>query len=329
MNWKKTLFSSGLLFLMSMNSCITPVQQEVGAEKESTTKDVDSNKNTETSNEGDEKKISENEKSVETEVSQEISDKSESIPLSQTNVSTEMASSESKGSEIDKSSAIVVNVSTMALIRSGCFQMDSLSSSKPGHKVCLKPFFMDKKEVTQAEFKAVTGSSLQDQITLNAWGDAKGEGVKFPMYFVSWQEAFDYCQAVGKRLPTSAQWEFAALGGLNAKSKTSYSGSNNIDDVAWYKDNANGSAHEVGLKTPNALGIYDMSGNVLEWSNDWYGTQTFDSEFEQDPQGVKEGSYKVVRGGGWNNQDYQLKIPVASGNNPEFRSANVGFRCAY
>lgn len=343
---KLKFFVIAALVLFSLNACITPVQQEVGAEKESSVDNQNSNEdakveepddkgtsivdvNKEESSQDDKtSQKNEDDKSKGEKIDEEVG-VSEDIPQSETNTSAEMASSESLSSEVEMSSAIVVNISTMALIRSGCFQMDSISTSEQGHKVCVSPFFMDKNEVTQGEYETITGSSLQDQITLNAWGEAKGEGDYLPMYYVTWQEASDYCEAVGKKLPTSAQWEFAALGGVNTSNKTTYSGSNSVDDVAWYKGNANGLTHSVGLKAPNALGLYDMSGNVLEWTSDWYGTQAFEGEFEQDPQGPKDGSYKVVRGGSWNNQDYQLRITVASGSNPEFRSSSVGFRCVY
>jgi len=118
---------------------------------------------------------------------------------------------------------------------------------------------------------------------------------------VNWTEATAFCEAVGGRLLTEAEWEFAARGGNKTRGYI-YSGSNNLDEVGWYWNNAGTYAYEckpVGQKLPNELGIYDMSGNVWEWVNDWYGS--YPNGAVTDPTVPETGSYRVDRGGGWNN----------------------------
>jgi formylglycine-generating enzyme required for sulfatase activity len=184
----------------------------------------------------------------------------------------------------------------MVFVKGGTFTMgctaeqgsDCLDDAKPAHSVTLSDFSIGKYEVTQAEWTAVMGSNPS-----NFKGDS------LPVESVSWDDVQEFLRklnaATGKRyrLPTEAEWEYAARGG-NASGGNKYSGSNNIDDVAWY----NGSkTYVVGSKRGNELGIYDMSGNVWEWCSDWFGD--YSSSAQTNPMGASSGSIRVFRGGYW------------------------------
>ncbi|MFN8349044.1 MAG: formylglycine-generating enzyme family protein [Spirosomataceae bacterium] len=130
------------------------------------------------------------------------------------------------------------------------------------------------------------------------------------------------------RLPTEAEWEYAARGGkYERQNPTAYSGSNHLDEVGWYRENSHGETQPVGLKKPNRLGIYEMSGNVWEWCSDWYDSYPdADNDISVNPAGPERGWYRVVRGGCWNYQATGCRSAVRSDDTPENRSNNVGFR---
>ena len=187
----------------------------------------------------------------------------------------------------------------MAKVEAGTFTMGATSEmkdpsddEKPAHQVTLSNnYFLGKTEVTQALWKAVMDSNPS-----SFKGDNK------PVECVSWNDCQEFISrlnaATGKhfRLPTEAEWEFAARGGINSK-HYKYSGSDNIDDVAWYYDNSREETHDVATKQPNELGLYDMSGNVWEWCSDWYGD--YSSSSQTNPTGANSGSCRVLRGGSW------------------------------
>jgi formylglycine-generating enzyme required for sulfatase activity len=149
------------------------------------------------------------------------------------------------------------------------------------------------------------------------------------MYYVSWNDIQSYLtklnQLTGKnyRLPTEAEWEYAAKGGQSTHNYT-YSGSNTIGDVAWYTNNSDGKTYEVGTKTANELGIYDMTGNVWEWCNDWYG-DTYPSG-TNNPTGPSSGVNRVGRGGSWDYEATSCRVSSRYGRNPGNRGINAGFR---
>ncbi len=163
------------------------------------------------------------------------------------------------------------------------------------------------------------------------------KGDSLPVENIAWQMAAKFCEKLsamtGKKyvLPTEAQWEFAARGGNKSKGYK-YSGSNDIDEVAWYDENSRdkpqeeGRPHEVGAKTPNELGICDMSGNVWEWCRDWYGA--YSSEPATNPTGAASGKYRVIRGGSWISYMQGCRVSNRSGDVPDNRIFNVGFRVA-
>jgi formylglycine-generating enzyme required for sulfatase activity len=129
-------------------------------------------------------------------------------------------------------------------------------------------------------------------------------------------------------LPTEAEWEYAARGGTStgSASATIYSGSSNIDEVAWYSTNSGSKTHPVGQKKANGLGIYDMTGNVWEWCNDWYGN--YGNGSQTNPQGASSGSYRVIRGGSWINDPQNCRVSNRGISDPDDRYSSIGFRLA-
>jgi formylglycine-generating enzyme required for sulfatase activity len=238
----------------------------------------------------------------------------------------------SKNSTQSNSNAITsVNGVTfeMVYVQGGAFTMgctgeqgsDCESNEKPTHRVTLSSYYMGKYEVTQALWKAVMGSN-----------PSYFRGDNLPVENVSWEDANDFIRKLnaltGKnfRLPTEAEWEFAARGG-NKSEGMKYSGGYSLGNVGWYDDNSGTKTHSVGQKTPNELGIYDMSGNVYEWCSDWY--DGYSSSSQSNPTGASSGSYRVARGGSWNDTDASdcrvayrgLSYPSSGGNRLGFRLA--------
>ena len=190
----------------------------------------------------------------------------------------------------------------------------------PTHLVVLDNFYISKYEVTQALWKAVMGNN-----------PSKVKGDSLPVTRVSWLDARAFTIKLSKltgkkyRLPTESEWEYAARGGRYSRGYK-FSGSDNIDDVAWYRRNSKKTPHPVGRKDPNELGIYDMSGNVLEWCQDWYGS--YNSSAQTNPQGPSSGSYRVYRGGSWYGGAGNCRSSDRYYDDPTIRSFNLGLRLA-
>ena len=188
----------------------------------------------------------------------------------------------------------------MVYVEGGSFDMGATSEQgsdaydweKPVHSVTLSDYYIGKCEVTQELWEAVMGSN-----------PSNFRGAQNPVESVSWNDCQNFIKKLNSltgrtfRLPTEAEWEYAARGG-NKSSHYKYSGSDNIHDVAWYDDNSGAKTRPVGTKSPNELGIYDMSGNVYEWCSDWYGG--YSAGAQTNPQGPSSGSRCVLRGGSWN-----------------------------
>jgi formylglycine-generating enzyme required for sulfatase activity len=216
----------------------------------------------------------------------------------------------------------------MVYVAGGTFTMgctaeqgnDCYSNEKPSHSVTLSGYYIGKYEVTQAQWKAVMGSS-------NNPSYFKGDNL--PVEKVSWDDAKDFISKLnaktGKnfRLPTEAEWDYAARGGNRSKGYK-YSGSNSLGNVGWYWDNSGKTTHAVGQKTPNELGIYDMSGNVWECCNDWYGN--YSSSSQTNPAGANTSSYRVSRGGGWSNVAASCRVANRNCYTPDLRYIHLGFR---
>ncbi|MDD6900411.1 MAG: SUMF1/EgtB/PvdO family nonheme iron enzyme [bacterium] len=226
----------------------------------------------------------------------------------------------------------------MVKVEGGVFTMgatseqggDAANYEKPTHKVTLSSYYIGKTEVTQELWEAVMGKSVS-QIASENRLSTYGVGSKNPMYYISWNDCQEFVtklnELTGKkfRLPTEAEWEYAARGGNKSKGYK-YSGSNTIDDVAWYTDNSNSTTQPVGTKAPNELGIYDMSGNVWEWCNDWKGDYSSSSQYN--PTGPNSGSCRVYRGGTWSNTAWSCRVSNRNDGTPSLRYNSLGLRLA-
>jgi formylglycine-generating enzyme required for sulfatase activity len=209
----------------------------------------------------------------------------------------------------------------MVSIQSGTFQMgsnDGESDEKPIHSVTVSSFYMGKYEVTQKQWREVMG---QDPPELYFKGCDQ-----CPVENVSWNDIQEFIKKLntktGKnyRLPTEAEWEYAARGGQSYQ----YAGSDNIDNVAWYDGNSGSKTHPVGQKSPNGYGLYDMSGNVWEWCNDWYGD--YSSGAVTNPKGPSTVSRRVLRGGSWFTDASYCRVANRFSDSPDYRNDTLGFR---
>ena len=200
------------------------------------------------------------------------------------------------------------------------YDSDADSEESPVHSVTLSDYYIGETEVTQELWQAVMGSNPS-----NFLGNQK------PVERVSWNYCKEFIEKLnnltGKnfRLPTEAEWEYAARGG-NKSQGYKYSGSNNVEDVAWYEDNSNNVTHHVKTKSPNELGIYDMSGNVWEWCEDWYGN--YSSEAQTNPTGPSSGPGRVLRGGSWFNLAMVSRVSRRSYESPYGTYGDIGLRLA-
>ena len=216
----------------------------------------------------------------------------------------------------------------MVKVEAGTFMMgatsemkDPYSDEKPLHQVTLtNDYYMGKYEVTQALWRAVMGSN-----------PSYFKGDNLPVEMVSWNDCQEFISKLNSltgrkfRLPTEAEWEYAARGGKKRRGYQ-YSGSSNITDVAWYDGNSGSKPHPVGTKQANELGIYDMSGNVHEWCSDWYGS--YSSSSQTNPTGADSGSSRVCRGGSWLYNAWSCRLSYRYGHTPDSRRTCLGLRLA-
>lgn len=215
---------------------------------------------------------------------------------------------------------------TMVAVKGGTFTMGATSEQgsdvwdfeKLAHQVTLSDYYIGQTEVTQALWKAVMGSNPSRRI-----------GDNLPVENVSWNDCQAFIQKLNQltgkqfRLPTEAEWEYAARGGRKSRGYK-YAGGNNIGSVAWYDGNSGKETHAVATKQANELGIYDMSGNVWEWCSDWYGDYT--SSSQSDPQGPSSGSRRVLRGGGCYNNARYCRVSYRSYGTLGYRINGLGLR---
>ncbi len=190
------------------------------------------------------------------------------------------------------------------------------------HEVIVNSFYMQETEVTQELWIAVMGNNPS---SVKTWDD-------FPVTDVSWFDCQEFIKKINEltgksyRLPTEAEWEYASKGGNKSKGFI-YSGSNNLNEVAWNFENSGKRLHVVKEKSANELGLYDMSGNVWEWCNDWYAEYRLDKKGRVNPKGPDGGFSRVLRGGSWGNFYVgNCRSADRDSETPSDRNINIGFR---
>ncbi len=230
----------------------------------------------------------------------------------------------------------------MARIPSGCFMMgDHFNEGKkdelPVHKVCFsEDFFMDLHEVTNAEYgeclDAGKCSPPQEESSHTrksyfrdaAYGD-------YPVIYVDWKQARNYCEFAGKRLPTEAEWEYAARGGLSGKRYPCGNSISKNDANYYHAEQDPQDTSQAGKYPPNGYGLFDMGGNVGEWTADWYGPDYYklcaDNKTANNPKGPDSGDWRVLRGGSWDYKD-DLRTAARDHMFSSMETDNYGFRCA-
>ena len=214
-------------------------------------------------------------------------------------------------------------------VEGGCYEMgcgggtDGCNDNEfPVHEVCVNGFWIGKYEVTQGQWQQIMGSNPSHF----------DSGDNYPVETVSWDDCQIFIDALNSqrgnifRLPTEAEWEYAARsGGLEEK----YAGGDDLDSLGWYRANSGDQTHEVGTKVANGLGIYDMSGNVYEWCQDWYAFEYYDGSPTDNPPGPSTGSSRVVRGGSWSSNAGYCRSAYRIGSTPGSRGSRLGFRLAF
>ena len=247
-----------------------------------------------------------------------------------------------------------LQMNRMVRVEGGTYKMGSKDSDKTAdndeqkqHDVTIKTFEISKFEVTVWEWKQYTKANKLKMPLKPEWGWQDN----YPINGITWEEAIAYCnwlskkeklqpvyskqgpnyvcnfKANGYRLPTEAEWEFAAKGGIKSKGYK-FSGGNDANEVAWHKAISKNSPHTVGTKLPNELGLYDMSGNVWEWCWDWYNKDYYKIEKGDNPKGPEMGERKCVRGGSWDSQVNYLR-PANRISTPQNKTHEFyGFRVA-
>lgn len=244
-------------------------------------------------------------------------------------------------------------VEGMVFIRGGCYEMgdtfgDGEINEKPVHEVCVDDFQMGKSEVTVGAFRAfVAATGYRTEAETDGgcyyYDDGKwkkdaeknwrrpggfSQTDKDPVGCVSWNDATKYVSwkkkttGKGYRLPTEAEWEYAARSGGKKEKYAGISSQSALGDYAWYRGNANKKSHPVGEKRPNGLGLYDMTGNVWEWVSDWH------DNYKLSPTGPSGGPYRVLRGGSWSDRPQYLRASYRYGGTPSYRVSLIGFRLA-
>ena len=221
----------------------------------------------------------------------------------------------------------------MVKIEGGTFSMgatseqgsDAYDSEKPVHSVTLSDYYIGETEVTQELWEAVMGSNPSY---------CKGNNQR-PVEGVSWNDCQEFINKLNRltgknfRLPTEAEWEYAARGGKYSKDYVyKYSGSNNADEVAWCYDNSGDETHPVKTKKANKLGLYDMSGNVWECCNDWYNENYYRNSPQTNPTGPSKGEFRVLRGGGCGDDDWDVHVSSRGACDPDLRYNDHGLRLA-
>jgi formylglycine-generating enzyme len=255
------------------------------------------------------------------------------------------AQSDSKLNKTDLDSGLIY-------IEPGTFTMGSKkgeADEMPLKKINVNGFYIGKYEVTNQEFVIFLNSMGNNFEDNSLWIDLEGkwknlkcrihnvegkfiveEGYEdFPVNFVSWYGANAYCKWKGGRLPTEAEWEFAAKGGKYAKRKIIHETEKNLGFYAWYHENTNEQWHRKGQKKANVLGIMDIYGNLWEWCQDFYDPDYLKKISKNNHKGPEQGDFKVIRGGSWTNNAQMMRISNRNAVNPNSNKINIGFRIVF
>ena len=214
------------------------------------------------------------------------------------------------------------------LVKGGCFQMgdtfgDGQADEKPVHTVCVDDYYIGKYEITQGQWQSVMGNNPSY---------FKDCGEKCPVEQVNWNDIQEFIKKLNAktkkkyRLPTEAEWEYAARSGGKKEKYAGLSSDAELGKYAWYSANAGGSAHPVGQKQPNGLGLHDMTGNVWEWCQDWHGETYYSQSPRKNPSGPPSGTRRVLRGGAWIFEPVGIRSAIRYGLTPASRSDLYGFR---
>lgn len=196
--------------------------------------------------------------------------------------------------------------------------------------ISMNGFYIGTEEVTQSQWEKVMGTTIYQQKAKAGYNSTYGVGSDYPMYYVSWNEAIEFCRILSEKsgrrytLPTEAQWEYAARGG-QYDDNTRYAGSNRIEEVAWYSGTSKSTIHPCGKKNSNALGLFDMSGNMSEWCADWYNS-SYSADDVNNPQGPVSGDFRILRGGNWDCKAQYCRVACRQYDKPQNRSYCNGFR---
>jgi sulfatase modifying factor 1 len=220
----------------------------------------------------------------------------------------------------------------MVTVEGGTFtmgdtEMEGEKNEQPTHQVTLKTFKIAKTETTVAQWKVFCNATGRSMPEAPRWGWIDSH----PIVNVNYSDAVAYCDWLAEkmdadyRLPTEAEWEYAARGGKQSMGYK-YSGGRSLDNAGWYEANSNNQTQAVGRKKANELGIYDMSGNVWEWCKDWYGPYSADAQ--TNPRGATSGAGRVLRGGSWGSSAASCRVAGRDFIGPSSRSFNFGFRVA-
>ncbi len=236
---------------------------------------------------------------------------------------------EEEEEEEEEETMLLENCPEMVFVKGGCFEMGDISGAghvreRPVHEICVGDFYLGKYEVTQKEWKEIMK-------TKPSYGKRCND---CPVDNISWLDIRKFImklkEKTGKkyRLPTEAEWEYAARSGGKKEMWSGTSDEVELEDYAWYKDNSFGKKHPVGEKEPNGLGIYDMSGNVMELVWDRYDREYYKSSPKDNPKGALDKSNRVIRGGSWYYEALDLRTAYRDGIKPGEKFKGIGFRIA-
>jgi len=199
-----------------------------------------------------------------------------------------------------------------------------LLDDRPARKITMHAFRIDKYEVTNAKYAAFVKATRHPAPYHWKNGSFPEAAAQVPVYNVSWNDANAFCQWAGKRLPSEAEWERAARGGKDA---LDYPDDDKVDSKQARFDSLSGPV-PVGAYAPNSFGLFDMAGNIAEWTADWFDGEYYSRHQDEDPKGPSAGEYKVIRGGAWSDPAKRITVFFRNWVRPVQRTPNIGFRCA-